>query len=70
MDLPKLEQLIYEVELFTTAETDATILDKLRHITDLFELVVMELQADYKLQQSIKQMGDKRKKESDGKENR
>jgi hypothetical protein len=63
MNIAKLEQLIYEVELFSTDTTDSKILDKLRHITDLFGLVVMELQADYYLQQSIQEMGDKRKKE-------
>ena len=63
MNIAKLEQLIYEVELFSTDTTDSKILDKLRHITDLFGLVVIELQADYYLQQSIQEMGDKRKKE-------
>lgn len=68
MDITKLEQLIYEVELFTTASTEAQLLDKVRYVTDFFEMIVMELQADYYLQQSIEQMGDKRKKDLDGKE--
>jgi hypothetical protein len=63
VDMAKLEQLLYDVELYVTPDTDARILDKLRYVVDLFALVAWELEIDYNLQESIKTFGDKRKKE-------
>jgi hypothetical protein len=61
--LQKLEQLIYDIELYLTKDTDPNIIEKLRRITDYFAMIVVELELDYKLQDSIKTFGDKRKKE-------
>jgi len=61
--LQTLEQLIYDIELYLNDNTDPFIIEKLHRITDYFATIVVELESDYKLQESIQQFGDKRKKD-------
>jgi len=61
--LQTLEQLIYDIELYLTENTDTELIEKLNRITDFFAIIVRELELDYYLQDSIKTFGDKRKKE-------
>jgi hypothetical protein len=61
--LQTLEQLIYDIELYLTKNTDTDIIEKLNRITDFFATIVRELEMDYYLQDSVTTFGDKRKKE-------
>ena len=61
--LETLEQLIYNIELYMTEDTDTDIIKKLNKVTDFFAMIVRELELDYYLQRSIETFGDKRKKE-------
>jgi len=61
--LQTLEQLIYDIELYLTKDTDTDIIEKLNRITDFFATIVRELEMDYYLQDSVTTFGDKRKKE-------
>ena len=54
--------MLYDIELYLPYNKDDTLPGKILHITELFELVLKELEAEYHLQRSIEWSGDKRGK--------